>query len=256
MVEGEAAGNNVERSVGERRLIDVTGAPFDVVEPVPLREAARLFEHGRGRVEADDMPDALRQRASHSSGATREVDRSVVPLRLRCVDDERDNIVGVEFWSGGKAKGCRLNWSWIARSCASVFSGVIGCSDREMENGCAPASGRSDKSQRFADRDDAGRLWASKASVNTATPLGNSLIPCRRFARCDRYCSASECRLLGEQRKCLHGAQTDVNDPIRTVGRRCSCLSLPSTSHSTRCTPASRNHRKPLCGIERTRASF
>src|SRR6476660_3813736 len=29
VVEGEAAGNNVERSVGERCLIDVPGAPFD-----------------------------------------------------------------------------------------------------------------------------------------------------------------------------------------------------------------------------------
>src|SRR5207249_234012 len=30
VVEGEAAGNNVERSVGERCLIDVACAPFDV----------------------------------------------------------------------------------------------------------------------------------------------------------------------------------------------------------------------------------
>jgi hypothetical protein len=67
------------------------------------RDAVRLFEHGRGRVEADDTLDAFRQRASHSSGATREVGRSVVRLRLRCIDDERDDIFGVEFWSGGEA---------------------------------------------------------------------------------------------------------------------------------------------------------
>ena len=48
MVEGEAAGNNVERSVGERCLIDVAGAPFDVVETLLPGEAARLFEHGQG----------------------------------------------------------------------------------------------------------------------------------------------------------------------------------------------------------------
>jgi hypothetical protein len=79
------------------------GAPFGVVEPAPPRDAVRLFEHGRGRVEADDTLDAFRQRASHSSGATREVGRSVVRLRLRCIDDERDDIFGVEFSSGGEA---------------------------------------------------------------------------------------------------------------------------------------------------------
>src|SRR5207342_2736369 len=49
------------------------------------------------------MPDALCQRASHSSGTTSEVDRFVLRLRLRCVDDERDDVVSVEFWSGGEA---------------------------------------------------------------------------------------------------------------------------------------------------------
>jgi hypothetical protein len=53
--------------------------------------------------EADDMPDALCQRASHSSGTTGEVDRFVLRLRLRCVDDERDDVVSVEFWSSGEA---------------------------------------------------------------------------------------------------------------------------------------------------------
>jgi hypothetical protein len=48
VVEGEAAGNNVERSVGERCLIDVAGTPFDVVDALPPGEAARLFEHGQG----------------------------------------------------------------------------------------------------------------------------------------------------------------------------------------------------------------
>jgi len=49
------------------------------------------------------MPDALCQRASHSSGTTSEVDRFVLRLRLRCVDDERDDAVSMEFWSGGEA---------------------------------------------------------------------------------------------------------------------------------------------------------
>jgi hypothetical protein len=54
--------------------------------------------------EADDMPDALCQGASHGSRTTGEVDRFVVRLRLRCVDDERDDVVSVEFWSGGEPK--------------------------------------------------------------------------------------------------------------------------------------------------------
>lgn len=49
------------------------------------------------------MRDALCQRASHSSGTTGEVDRFVLRLRLCCVDDERDDVVSVEFWSGGEA---------------------------------------------------------------------------------------------------------------------------------------------------------
>ena len=49
------------------------------------------------------MPDALCQRASHSSGSAGEVDRFVLRLRLRCVDDERDDVVSMEFWSGGEA---------------------------------------------------------------------------------------------------------------------------------------------------------
>ena len=50
------------------------------------------------------MPDALCQRAGHSSGTTGEVDRTVLRLRLRCVDDKRDDVVSVEFWSGGEAQ--------------------------------------------------------------------------------------------------------------------------------------------------------
>ena len=49
------------------------------------------------------MRDALCQRASHGSGTTGEVDRFVLRLRLRCVDDERDDGVSVQFWSGGEA---------------------------------------------------------------------------------------------------------------------------------------------------------
>ena len=54
--------------------------------------------------EADDMPDALCQGASHGSRTTGEVDRFVVRLRLRCVNDERDDVVGMKFWSGSEAK--------------------------------------------------------------------------------------------------------------------------------------------------------
>ena len=77
------------------------------------------------------MPDALCQRASHSSGTTGEVDRFVLRLRLRCVDHEGDDVVSMEFWSGGEGQppaGFELV-SMIARSCVSAFSGVIGRSD-------------------------------------------------------------------------------------------------------------------------------
>lgn len=79
------------------------------------------------------MLDALCQCAGHSSGTTGEIDRSVLRLRLRCVDDQRDDVVGVQFWSGGEAN--RLPAELVADR-AFVRGGVFGAhgrSDREIE---------------------------------------------------------------------------------------------------------------------------
>jgi hypothetical protein len=49
------------------------------------------------------MLDALCQCAGYGSGTTGEVDRSVLRLRLRRVDDQRDDVLSVQLWSGGEA---------------------------------------------------------------------------------------------------------------------------------------------------------
>src|SRR4029079_13780296 len=51
------------------------------------------------------MLDALCQCAGHGSGTTGEIDRSIPRLRLGRLDDERDDTVGVKFWSNGEASG-------------------------------------------------------------------------------------------------------------------------------------------------------
>jgi hypothetical protein len=49
------------------------------------------------------MLDALCQCAGHGSGTTGEIDRSIHRLRLGRLDDERDDTVGVKFWSNSEA---------------------------------------------------------------------------------------------------------------------------------------------------------
>ena len=75
------------------------------------------------------MRDALCQRASHSSGTTGEVDRFVLRLRLRCVDDEGDDVVSMEFWSGGEANRPPAELVSDRAFVVSAFSAVIGRSD-------------------------------------------------------------------------------------------------------------------------------
>jgi hypothetical protein len=78
------------------------------------------------------MPDALRQRASHTPGPQA---RSIA-LSSGCgFAASTTSATMSSAWSSGaaaKPTACRLNWSRIARSCVSAFSGVIGRSTRNQ----------------------------------------------------------------------------------------------------------------------------
>ncbi len=105
MVEGEPAGDHVERPVRKGRPVHVAEPPFHVADAFAGREGARLLQHGRRCVESDDVAHALGHRAGHGAGTAGEVDGLIVWLRTGRRDDERHHVVGVEFPGAGESGG-------------------------------------------------------------------------------------------------------------------------------------------------------
>ena len=123
MVEGEPAGDNVQRSV---RRTASDRRHRRAIRRCRARAAARSRAPvlaWPGCVEFDDVPDALRQGARHRPAPHV---RSIAVSSGCGFAASTTSVTISSAWSSGaaaKPTACRRNWSCIARSCASVSGG-------------------------------------------------------------------------------------------------------------------------------------
>jgi hypothetical protein len=100
------------------------------------------------------MAGAPRQSAGDQAGAAGQVDRPVFGRRTRCVDDERDDLVGMEFPGAGETGRLSAELVDDRALVRVVFHGGHGnvpiAKDKWLRSGLG--GDRSDNSQRFAVR--------------------------------------------------------------------------------------------------------
>jgi hypothetical protein len=165
VVEGETAGDDVERPVRIRHLVDVASAPFHVFDAAAARQFAGLIEHRLGGVESDDALHAGGHRAGDGAGA---VNGAVPGIWLRGVNDERDDLVAMEFRRDGEVHRLSAELVLNRAPVSVVVRGGHGIVPIAEDKWLRPSlrGDRSDKSQDVAEGGHDQRLWVPRGPVN------------------------------------------------------------------------------------------